>query len=86
MKRDGARNSDGVIGGQSQTDEGGRQFKLLQALGIRYISAAVLRAPSVKSSIADAVHPAAINDLHAGFCLFQDANDLLFDKSFHFHV
>jgi len=54
--------------------------------GIGYIYAAVLLAPGVESSIADAVHPAEIDDLHSRFGLFQDANDLLFGKSLRFHV
>jgi len=50
-------------------------------LASRYFHAAKLGAPGAKGYVADAVHSAEINDLHAGLGLLQNANDLLLGES-----
>ena len=52
--------------------------QLAQPLGLAGIHAAVLRAPFVKRRFTEAVFTPDFLDLHAGFGLPQETNDLLF--------
>jgi hypothetical protein len=55
-------------------------LELFQSPKLRYVQTAVLRLPVVERRLADAVLSDKLRHLHAGLCLLQDRDDLLFTE------